>query len=79
MPVRAKIKIIQKRIWPSFFMLLMPATDDEMEKKTRGTTVVKRRFRKISPKGLNRLTWLLKIIPKIAPRLIEASKIKGNE
>jgi hypothetical protein len=49
----------------------IPATAEEMEKKTRGTMTVKSRFRKTSPKGLKMAASFLKTIPSRAPMTIE--------
>ena len=49
-PVITNTKIIADMIFPKRRILVIPATAEEMEKKTRGTMAVKRRLRKISPK-----------------------------
>lgn len=52
-PVRTKIKIMADMIFPSRRIFFMPATAEEIEKKTSGTITVKSRFRNTSPSGLN--------------------------
>jgi hypothetical protein len=47
-----------------------------MEKNTKGTTMVKSKLRKISPKGLKTTAFSLKINPKRHPAEIEARRIK---
>ena len=51
-PAIVKTTIMAVNIFPRRFMSDIPATADEMEKKTRGMTIVKRRLRNISPSGL---------------------------
>jgi hypothetical protein len=55
----------------------IPATADEMEKKTRGITIVKRRLRNMSPSGLSTAASFLKMIPRIEPIMMDI--IKMNE
>jgi hypothetical protein len=59
-------------------MLLIPATAEEIEKNTRGTTIVKSRLRKISPKGLKIMAFSLKTMPKTQPREMDARRIKDE-
>jgi len=56
----------------------MAATAEEMEKKTSGTTMVKRRLRKMSPKGLKTSDFSLKIRPKMHPKEIEPRRIRDE-
>ncbi len=66
MPVTVKTTIIHKMIRPSRRILFMEATAEEMEKKTKGTTMVKSKLRKMSPKGLKITAFSLKINHDIA-------------
>ena len=50
-PVPRKVATVPPRIFPRRFMLAMLPTAQAMDTKTRGTTMVKSRFRKISPMG----------------------------
>jgi len=52
-------------------------TADEMEKKTRGITIVKRRLRNMSPSGLSTAASFLKMIPRTEPIIMDI--IKMNE
>jgi len=70
-PVATKITSIQPRIRPRRLMSGIPATAEEMEKKTTGTVAVKRRLMKISPKGLKRTASFLKTTPSTAPMSID--------
>jgi len=56
----------------------MAATAEAMEKKTRGTTMVKSRLRKMSPKGLKMMDFSLKISPKRQPREMLARRIRDE-
>jgi hypothetical protein len=49
----------------------MPATAEVMEKNTRGTMAVKRRFRKTSPKGFNTTASFFRTIPNREPMPME--------
>jgi hypothetical protein len=53
----------------------MEAIADDIEKKIRGTTAVKRRFRKMSPKGLRTAALAPRIKPRVTP---EAMPIRRN-
>ena len=51
---------------------------EEIEKKTNGTTIVKSKFKKMSPKGLKITAFSLKINPKIHPKEIAPRRIKDD-
>jgi hypothetical protein len=51
-PVTVKTSSIADNILPSRLRLVIPATDEEMEKNTKGIIAVKSKLRKMSPKGL---------------------------
>jgi hypothetical protein len=57
----------------------MAATAEEMEKKTKGTTMVKSKLRKMSPKGLKTIAFSLKINPKTHPMEIAPRRINDEE
>ena len=76
-PATVKTTIMAVNIFPSRFKSDIPATADEMEKKTRGTTIVKRRLRNISPSGLRTAASFLKMIPRTEPIMMDI--IKMNE
>ena len=75
-PVTVNTTIIHNKILPSRFMLPMLATDEAIEKKTRGTTIVKSRLRNRSPKGLKMTDFSLKIKPKIQPHDMATSSVR---
>jgi hypothetical protein len=77
MPVTTKMTIIEVRILPRRFKSVIAATAEDMEKKTIGTTMVKSRLRKTSPKGLKNQQRSLKTRPSKEPRIME--KIKSSE
>ena len=77
MPVKTKMRIIHANILIRRFTSVIAAIADDMEKKTSGTTVVKSRLRKISPKGLNKVAFCLKTTPRREPMTIE--KINNSE
>ena len=54
-----KTSIIADMILPRRRILVIEATADEIEKKTRGIIAVKRRLRKISPNGLKTMASFL--------------------
>jgi len=56
----------------------MDATAEEIEKKTNGTTMVKSKLRKISPKGLKIMAFSLKINPNRHPTEIALRRIKDE-
>lgn len=76
MPVTMKTNSIEDIILPSRFRFDMPATADEIEKKTSGTMAVNRRFRKISPKGFSMAASFLRTIPRTEPRSTERIRSK---
>jgi len=76
-PAMVKTTIMAVNILPRRFMSDIPATADEMEKKTRGMTIVKRRLRNISPSGLSMAAFFLKTIPRTEPIMMDI--IKMNE
>ena len=76
-PAMVKTTIMAVNIFPSRFMSDIPATADEMEKKTRGITIVKRRLRNISPSGFKTAASFLKMIPRTEPIMMDI--IKMNE
>ena len=51
-PVKMKVPMVPPRMRPSRFMLAMLPTAEAMDTKTRGTTMVNSRLRKMSPMGL---------------------------
>jgi hypothetical protein len=56
----------------------MDATAEEIEKKTRGTTMVKSKLRKISPKGLKTTDLSLKINPSKHPAEMPPRRINDD-
>lgn len=58
-PVTTNTKIMADIIFPKRRMLVIDATAEEIEKKTSGTIVVKRRLRKTSPNGLKTIASFL--------------------
>jgi hypothetical protein len=56
----------------------MPATADAMEKNTRGTIAVKRRFKNKSPKGFRKTTSFFSTTPATEPIPIEAIRSSEN-
>jgi len=77
-PVIIKTSIIADIILVRRLMLVMEATAEDREKKTRGVIAVKRRLRKISPKGLKIAASFLKIIPRNDPIMIDITRIIEN-
>jgi len=73
--VATKIKSIQNMILPSLRISVIAATAEEIEKKTTGETIVKSRFRKISPRGFRIAVLSLNTTPRIEPIRIEPIKI----
>ena len=77
-PVTIKTTIIHNKIDPKRLRSVMAATVDDNEKKTSGTTMVKSKLRKISPKGLKTTAFSLKINPKMQPKEIEPRRTKDE-
>jgi hypothetical protein len=69
-----KVKDITKMILPNLDCCSSDAIELETAKNTNGTTLTKRRFRKISPKGLTYSTILGAVIPIMLPATIPKSK-----
>jgi hypothetical protein len=72
-----KITSIEDIILPRRFISDVAATEEDMEKKTRGTMAVNRRFRNTSPKGLQKDASFLRVSPNIDP--INTEKINNME
>jgi hypothetical protein len=68
--VPRKTKIITIITLPIFFERSIFAMEEDIAKKIRGITAVKRRFKNISPIGLITSTFLPKKRPKKVPRII---------
>ena len=66
-PVTRKVRTVLPRILPRRFMLTMAPTAEAMDAKTRGTTMVNIRFRKISPKGFSLVPKPGATMPMMAP------------
>ena len=76
MAVVAKTIIVITRILPSFFELSILAIEEEMLKKTIGTSRVKIRFKNKLPIGSKIIAFSPNIIPKKPPISMAISNIR---
>ena len=77
-PVTINVPTIEPRILPSRFMFSILPTEEAIDTKTIGTTMVNIRFRKICPMGSSAVAFSPMTTPISAPTKIPKSRVNEN-
>jgi hypothetical protein len=77
-PVMMNTASMVPRILPNLLRFAILATALVTVIKTKGTTMVNMRFKKMSPSGCSTVAFLPRIKPRTLPMMMERSRITGN-